>query len=211
MGLLLSSSNVTVRKRWLEGLDTSRSVYQASTIQETLDYLSRFNVGVLLLHRTLVDTEQLRKICNGGSECRVIVLSDRPDDMEGLVCLQQGCVGYANTYISPQRLKAAVQAVNSGLVWVNSSLMTLLVQGVSAANTVNSHENSSEQVDNPILENLSAREYQIAQLVAQGWKNGRIAKELNITERTVKAHLSSIYSKTHTTGRLNLALLIKKS
>ena len=47
-------------------------------------------------------------------------------------------------------------------------------------------------------------------LVAEGNHNNEIAAELGITERTVKAHLSAVYVKTHTKGRLNLALLINK-
>jgi DNA-binding NarL/FixJ family response regulator len=47
-------------------------------------------------------------------------------------------------------------------------------------------------------------------LVAQGQSNLEIAFNLNITERTVKAHLTSIYEKTGTGSRLNLALLINQ-
>ena len=55
-----------------------------------------------------------------------------------------------------------------------------------------------------ILESLTKREREIANLVAQGQSN------LDIAERTVKAHLRSIYEKTKTGSRLNLALLINR-
>ena len=66
-----------------------------------------------------------------------------------------------------------------------------------------------EQHDTPLLlHQLTKREDQIARLVAAGLSNLAIAERLGITERTVKAHLSSMYSKTSTTGRLGLALLV---
>ena len=61
-----------------------------------------------------------------------------------------------------------------------------------------------------ILETLTNREREIANLVAQGQSNLEIAANLDIAERTVKAHLSSTYEKTKTGSRLNLALLINR-
>jgi DNA-binding NarL/FixJ family response regulator len=60
------------------------------------------------------------------------------------------------------------------------------------------------------LARLTEREHAVADLVAQGQSNLEIAYNLNITERTVKAHLTSIYEKTGTGSRLNLALLINQ-
>jgi DNA-binding NarL/FixJ family response regulator len=54
---------------------------------------------------------------------------------------------------------------------------------------------------------LSERERQIAYLVARGLKNRDIARELNISENTVKRHLQSIFSKTGARDRLELAVL----
>jgi two-component system nitrate/nitrite response regulator NarP len=57
------------------------------------------------------------------------------------------------------------------------------------------------------LERLSEREHQIALLVARGMKNKDIGRELGISENTVKRHLQSIFSKTGTKDRLELAVL----
>ena len=60
------------------------------------------------------------------------------------------------------------------------------------------------------FESLTKREREIANLVAQGQSNLEIAANLDIAERTVKAHLRSIYEKTKTGSRLNLALLLNR-
>ncbi len=209
MTVLLCSRNDTVRKKWFSALSPTRNVYQAASVDEIVSLLSRMQIDIILLHRSLVDESQLREISTRGTGIKVFVLSDRPDDTEGAVCLRLGCVGYANTYIAPTRLRAAVEAVESGLVWVGSSLMQHLIQGIASRRPADTGEEGKHTI-NPRIETLSTREYQIAKLVAEGKQNNEIAAELEISERTVKAHLSSIYSKTETKGRLNLALLMKK-
>lgn len=208
MMLLLCSRSDSVRQRWLDGLGPERTACQASSLKETLDYIRRFTIDIVLLHRLLIETEDLEKISSEATAPKIIVFSDRPNDQEGLVCLQRGCVGYTNTYIAHSRLIAAVEAVESGLVWINSSLMGMLINGVVRGPSQQGQQKNGTK--SALLNTLSPREHQIALLVAEGWKNNRVAEELDITERTVKAHLSSIYEKTRTKGRLNLALLMKK-
>jgi len=58
-------------------------------------------------------------------------------------------------------------------------------------------------------DSLTPRERQIAELVGSGVSNKLIARELNITDRTVKAHLSAIFQKLGMQDRLRLALYIK--
>jgi len=60
------------------------------------------------------------------------------------------------------------------------------------------------------LTGLTPAEHKVAKLVARGQSNLEIAFNLKITERTVKAHLTSIYEKTKTGSRLSLALLINR-
>jgi two-component system nitrate/nitrite response regulator NarL len=210
--LLLCSKREGVRKRWLEGLESNFIAYQASTVDEILSHLSSFQVDVVLLHRSLVGTAQLKVVCENSTESKVIMFSDRPNDQEGIVCLRHGCLGYGNTYISHSKLVAAVQTVESGLAWLNSSLMAALISGLGPLSREKAENLKLPAEDNEkgLLQTLSNREYQVAQLVAEGFKNSEIAAEIGVTERTVKAHLSSIYAKTKTKGRLNLALLMKK-
>ena len=170
--------------------------------------LKNYPIKTILLHRGSVEESELRQVCDRYGNCKVFVFSDRPSDNEGVLCLRLGCVGYANTYIAPPRLRAAIEAVESGLIWVGSTLMNHLIKGLQGGAMP-----QAEPVDppeNPLLAGLSNREHQIAKLVAEGLPNGTIAAQLDITERTVKAHLSSIYAKTQTKGRLSLALLMRK-
>lgn len=207
MILLLCSKNETVLEKWSSVLNGKWQVHQAMNLEEIFSILDRFDIDLILLHRNMLSEDQLGALCLKTNKIqKVFVFSDRPDEMEGLGCLRMGCVGYANTYIRAARLTAAVEAVESGLVWVGESLMRYLIKGLSVA-TPKEEKSDTESVPAP-LASLSKREYQIAKMVAEGMANSDIAHELDIAERTVKSHLSSIYSKTRTKGRLNLALLI---
>ncbi|MES9812798.1 MAG: helix-turn-helix transcriptional regulator [Candidatus Thiodiazotropha sp.] len=79
---------------------------------------------------------------------------------------------------------------------------------LSAASPPKSEDQAREPDIESTLSKLTDREREIAQLVGSGDSNKVIAKKLDITERTVKAHLSSIFRKTSTKDRLQLGLLI---
>ena len=209
MAILLCSNNDSVRQKWFAALKDTWQVHQVATVKELFIVLKRFPIETILLHRGSIAGSELNEICANKGGSKIFLFSDRPDDSEGVACLQLGCVGYANTYIAPLRLKAAIEAVESGLIWVGSSLMNHLIKGLSASGKKTVEEKADKPVPSQFA-SLSNREYQIAWLVAEGLQNNEIATRLEISERTVKAHLSSIYTKTQTKGRLSLALLLKK-
>ncbi|MGW8287728.1 MAG: LuxR C-terminal-related transcriptional regulator [Desulfobulbales bacterium] len=206
MAILLCSANETVSKRWRDLLKIKFDLEQADTVAELKDYcVCNKNCELILLHRPLVDIQIFGEIQRGFPTSRFFLLSDRPDVEEGLTFLKQGIVGYANTYISAERLNEAVRIILGGAVWMGQKVMQRLI--------LDSYAKAKEQAvsdSEKKLKTLTNREREIANLVAQGQSNLEIAANLDITERTVKAHLSSIYEKTKTGSRLNLALLINR-
>jgi len=59
------------------------------------------------------------------------------------------------------------------------------------------------------IKEITAREYEVAKLVAEGLTNAKIAKKLKITEGTVKQHLYNIFSKLKVKSRLQLVTKFK--
>jgi two-component system, NarL family, nitrate/nitrite response regulator NarL len=208
MAILLCSRNDTVRNKWFDALHPDWQMHQADSLEQMYAILKQFRIEIILLHRNMIEMAQLKELAGRVAGVKIFILADRPDDQEGAGCLHLGCVGYANTYIAKPRLRAAVDAVDSGLAWVGSSLMKYLIQGLDVSISISVGDKNGKT--RSVFDTLSKREYQIACLVTDGLQNNEIAAELGITERTVKAHLSSVYSKTQTKGRLNLALLMKK-
>jgi DNA-binding NarL/FixJ family response regulator len=210
MNLILCCGNTGLRKRWFAALQALYATYQASTLQDLRILVGqKLSFDLLFVHRALVDHEIVAYIRQRQPACRLFILSDRPDDSEGLAFLRLGVAGYANSYIGPERLQEAARVVASGSVWINQQLMQRLI-----AELTPNHRDAQPAQDQakPLIHpNLSDREYQIAGLVAEGLSNLEIAGQLGITERTVKAHLGTIYTKTSTRGRLGLALLMRQA
>ncbi len=204
MNILLSSANETVLERWSELLD-KHELEQATTLIDLKRLCSGDTFDLLLMHRSMVDVETLKDIRRAFPLVRILLLSDRPDEEEGLTFIKLGISGYGNTYISTARLTEAVNVITHGAVWLGQKVMQRLILETYARAKEKAASNSEEK-----LKKLTKREREIAELVAQGQSNLEVAANLDITERTVKAHLSSVYEKTRTGNRLNLALLINR-
>lgn len=207
MNTLLCSRNESVLRRWHEALKDTYKTYEATTSDHIYKILAKLNIDLIFLHRSMMDDDQLKEFLGYARENKIFILSDRPSNREGITILRLGCIGYSNTYISGPRLNLAAQTVLSGLVWTGTSLMQHLLDG---ALDDEPEETRNGTEDQDILAKLSRREHQVATLVVEGLQNREIAERLDIAERTVKAHLSSIYNKTETNGRIGLIKKISR-
>ena len=205
MAILLSSANRSVIKRWNTLLVDAHPLEEAASVGELRSRCAGKNFDLCLVHRSLVDMKTFSEIRQSAPMSKFFVLSDRPNEEEGLAFLKLGIVGYGNTYISRGRLAEAVRVISNGGVWLGQKVMQRLIVEMYARTGEEAPSDSEKK-----LAGLTRRERAVAELVSQGQTNLEIAFNLNITERTVKAHLTSIYEKTGTGSRLNLALLINQ-
>jgi len=130
-----------------------------------------------------------------------IVLSNIPDDEEGLACFAAGARGYCNAHAAPNALKRVAKVVLQGGLWIGESLMQRLVAATSHLPVATSGpEDWSAK--------LTRREQTVASAIASGASNKEIARRLKITERTVKAHVSAVLDKLQVRDRLQISLRI---
>ena len=204
MTILLSSANSTVVTRWAGLLSGHFETEKVQSLDELKTLCASRKFDAILLHRMLIDMPSFSGLINTSPAARFFLLSDRPDEEDALLFLKLGIVGYGNTYISSSRLIEALRVITNGGVWLGQKIIQRLIMDTSG----NAKGDGEKDTAGPAMAKLTRAERHIAELIARGQSNLEIAANLNITERTVKAHLTSIYAKTKTGNRLNLALLI---
>lgn len=147
---------------------------------------------------TITDPKSALGLLERFDKIKLLVLSDNPNFAEGRILLQKGIKGYGNTYIHALHLMQALAMIKNGQIWLYPQFIQQLIKTMRL----------SPEKDE-LLEKLTEREREIALFVSQGLSNKEIAIELNITERTVKAHLSAVFEKVGVHERLKLALMLQ--
>lgn len=132
---------------------------------------------------------------------KIIVFPNQSSQQAALRLFSVGVSGQCAPYIGREQLSLVLSVVDSGEIWGGKIFIQQLIQQSAAAIMPNYND----------LDGLSEREQSVAQFIAKGLSNRQIALEMNITERTVKAHLTSIFKKTNTKDRLSLGLLVQNN
>ncbi|WP_344764657.1 response regulator transcription factor [Actimicrobium antarcticum] len=141
---------------------------------------------------------------------KVLVLQDDFSTSAELALLGAGVAGCCSARLTHDTIIRIIDMVLDGGVWISHAVMPLLLQQMQERGTL------SAPVPVPVaapvhgerLINLTPRERQIARLIGSGVSNKLIARELSITDRTVKAHLGAIFQKLGLSDRLQLALFV---
>lgn len=206
--IVLASADAAVQKRWAEAVPARESsVRIARTQAEVEGLMSGRHPQVLVLDLRLPELRRLAGIAallGYSPATRIMAMAEVPDDDEALAALRAGACGYANLYMDPRLLGHAVDSLRAGEVWVSRKLVQRLLDAVVGGAGFAPAGAGSDSA----LNGLSARERQIARLIGEGASNKDIAAALEITERTVKAHLSAVFDKLGVRDRLQLALLV---
>ncbi|HWM11718.1 MAG TPA: response regulator transcription factor [Solirubrobacteraceae bacterium] len=131
--------------------------------------------------------EAIRELRERVPSARAIVLSSFIDDEKLLPAVRAGAAGYLLKDVQPQELVAAIRTVHAGGALLHPKVASRLLQ---------------EMATDP----LTPREREVLSLIGRGMANKVIARELSLSEKTVKAHVSSILAKLGVTDRTQAAL-----
>ena len=196
--------------RWLQAFPAARVTAAGSAIK-------RLPAKVLVWLR-LDDArpalDQLAVLRKAVGPSAVIVLSNRPDNEEALTLFSAGVRGYCNAHATAANLRQVANVVQAGGLWIGEALMQRLLVSTQAAmsripiSALASDESAGASADG--LSALTKRELEVARAIAGGSSNKEIARQLNITERTVKAHVGAVFQKLGVRDRLQLALIVSR-
>jgi len=165
---------------------------------EAVELLERVDADVVLMDLSMPVMDGIeatrRIVAAHDGAVRVVVLTSFSAREDVIAALDAGASGYLLKDAEPQELLAGVRAAARG----DAPLAPRAAREVLSAR--------AEVASKP---ELSARESEVLQLVARGLPNKRIARELQISEKTVKAHLTQVFQRIGVTDRTQAALWAK--
>jgi DNA-binding NarL/FixJ family response regulator len=160
-------------------------VGEAGNGLEAVSQAAALKPDVILLDLEMPELDgvgALRRLREADPGTRVIVFTAFDTDERILTAVQAGAQGYLLKGAPRQELFNAVRVVHSGGSLLQPVVASKLLRQVSQEMAM-------------AVEDLTPRELEVLQLLAQGLQNKEIAAELVISERTVKFHVSAILSK----------------
>lgn len=144
--------------------------------------------------------ELASRLKHDGHRPKIVLLTSNIDDKQILAAMQLGVDGIVLKDTASQQLIAALDAVRAGGQWFDGDIVR---RAVSKAQSVEKSRTATDL--------LSPREKDVVQLVARGMSNKEIARELGLTEGTVKFYMHRIYQKLDVDSRAALSAVLRDS
>jgi len=189
-------------------------VGEASDGREALDKVQSLDPDILLLDLRMPQLDglgTLQALQSLPKQVKVIIVTASEDKSEFVRAMKYGCRGILLKQTPPDLIIKSIRKVNAGEIWLDSTTTAAVMETFSHS-PLETHAVSSVPAPKPNMPKirerspLSARELEIVQLVAQGYKNKEMAEKMFISEQTVKNHLHNIFDKLSVSDRLELAL-----
>lgn len=190
-------------KQLLEFDGSIEVVGEASNGIECLEKLDKCNPEVLLLDINMPEKngiEVLKQMKEDQSQIKVLILTVH-NEMDYLMkAVDIGVDGYILKDSESSELKKAIRSVRDGENYIQPSLIPALNSQLLSRDT-----------DKDKISLLTNRELEVLVQVANGMFNKEIATNLNISERTVKNHISNIFKKIDVSDRTQAAVFAIKN
>ncbi|MFM2310969.1 MAG: hypothetical protein RLZZ04_245 [Cyanobacteriota bacterium] len=143
--------------------------------------------------------EATRIICQRFPNTKVLVVSTFDEDDYIRHSIRAGAKGYLLKDMPVDELAQSIRLVYRGYSQMGPGLMEKMVDGMV-------DRKSDTETEKPELAKLTPRELEVAKLIASGYSNHDIAKELCIVEGTVKGHITNILNRLSLNNRVQIAI-----
>lgn len=187
--------------REMDGIDI---VGEASTASEVADLIASIEPDVVLLDLHLPDGSGLevnRWIARERPQVKVVVLTMSEDHHATIAAVRDGARGYIVKGADPGRVEHVIRSVMAGDVVLDPRVARAIADLAQLR---------SEAKASPFPQ-LSRRELEILELVARGLDNQAIARELVLTPKTVRNHVSNVLAKINAEDRSQAIVLARRS
>ena len=138
--------------------------------------------------------EATRQILAANPKIRIVALTSFSEQRKVFDAISSGAIGYLLKDSTPAELVDGVRAAFAGESPLDPKAARVLIEG---------------QRNPVVVPTLSPREWEVARVLSEGLTNKGIGKKLGISERTVKAHLTAIFSKLEVSDRTQAAMWVR--
>lgn len=138
--------------------------------------------------------EATRQILAANPTIRIVALTSFSEQRKVFDAISSGAIGYLLKDSTPAELVDGVRAAFAGESPLDPKAARVLIEG---------------QRNPVVVPTLSPREWEVARVLSEGLTNKGIGKKLGISERTVKAHLTAIFSKLEVSDRTQAAIWVR--
>jgi two-component system, NarL family, response regulator LiaR len=173
-------------------------VGEAGDGQQAVEEAARCAPQVILMDLNLPEldgVEATRRILRAQPDVRIVVLTSADIEGEVLTAIQAGALGYLAKTSQRQDFLQAIREVFHGEAWLPPRLTRKLLAHLQ-----------TPPASAGAADFLTGRESEVMGLLAHGWSNRRIARKLEISEVTVRTHVSHILGKLGVSNRVEAAL-----
>jgi two-component system NarL family response regulator len=166
-------------------------------------FAEKLKPDILLLDPLLLKGPQtLQRLREKSPKTEILLLTDSPAGEELMEYIRAGAKGAVSKGETGATLAKALRTVAQGEIWATRKIMTRVLQELSAL------AHRGERPQHPGTARLTPRELNIADLVARGCNNKEIAETLQLSEKTVKNHLTNIFLKVGCRNRAHLTAMV---
>jgi two-component system, NarL family, response regulator LiaR len=184
-------------RTFLELQDGIEVAGEAADGEEALEAATSLRPDVVLMDLVMPRLDgvaAMRRLREHVPSTRVIVLTSFLDEDKLFPALRAGAAGYMLKNAAPHEVARAVRAAHAGEALLDPAVAARLVESLAA------------REEDP-LDRLTPREREVLVLIGRGFPNKRIARELAISEKTVKTHVGHVFAKLGVTDRTQAAIV----
>ena len=204
INVLIADDHSLIRQGLKQILELEKDmvvIAQASNGNEAVQMAKECKPDIILMDINMPGAnglQAIKEIKQEKLDSRVIVLTIHEDREYLFKTLQMGAEGYVLKDAEPSVLIEAIRNVYAGQSYIQPNMTMELVKEF---NRVTLHEKEKHDENN-----LTSREIEVLELIAEGMINKEIAKKLYISEKTVKNHVSNIFRKLNVSDRTQAAI-----
>jgi DNA-binding NarL/FixJ family response regulator len=194
--IAIVEDNKVIRESLMEFVNTDSGcecVYDCATAKEALREIPNRQVDIVLMDIQLPDisgiecTTRLKQLL---PSIQIIMVTVYEDTERIFKALRAGAYGYLLKRCTPEELISAIREVRRGGAPMSPEIARKVIVSFQEPVTTKAE-----------MEDLSPREHEILELLAEGFPNKQIAARLGLSEDTVRWHLRHVYHKLHVRSR----------